>query len=558
MPSPARPPTPRRLPIALPSAHFMAFAPLDAWARVLRRAKVRISPRYWPRLAWCLFTSSIATVATLPERVALAPILAAAYRRSRSAQAAPPTLVILGYYRSGTTHLHYLLSCDPRFITPKWYQTLAPTGFLLSWEALRWLMTPFVSSTRPQDDVAIGPEWPAEDDFAVNNWTGACTMPGRMLLPSAWERFAGLNDIAHAPEADRAAFGRALHGFCWKIRRLARGEASRILLLKTPAHTARMGELVRLFGGTATCSGAVKFIHLSRDPGAVLRSNVAMHSRFGSYFLEDYPGDEVIRERIIAEYDATERAFLRDAAALPAGTLSRVRYQDLIADPLGEIRRVYAELGLALTPEVEARFSAYLHTVSDYRAASDKPKPAAGDSSTPRGTAHGDSLPEQLAWMAAAFGHDKPAAAKVPLPPVVRDIEPRTPGVWLVAPVMIAVLIGAAWLALAAAFRDRFDWLIWPAGIAIGLAALRAARGGTWTLGVWAAAVTLCTHLAVAYPATYLSSNDYWLRDPIAWRDIWDSTRDGLLAINNFVWTVLGVGTAYRFASRKHVRPPGM
>lgn len=522
----------------------MAFAPLDAWARVLRRAGVRISPRFWPRLAWCLFTSAIATVATLPERVILAPILAAAYRRRGATAGASPTVIILGYYRSGTTHLHYLLSCDPRFATPKWYQALAPTGFALSWEGLRWLMTPFVSSTRPQDDVAIGPEWPAEDDFAVNNWTGACTMPGRMLLPSAWERFAGLNDIGLAPEADRAAFGRALWSFCWKARRLAAGRA---LLLKTPAHTARVAELVRLFGPDT------KFIHLSREAGAVLRSNIAMHSRFEPYFLEEYPGDEAIRARIIAEYDATERAFLRDAAGLQPGALARVRYQDLIADPMGELGRIYRELGLELTPEAERRFAAYLHSVADYRAASDK-----GDAKAPREPSQAVELPEELAWMHAAFGHDTPAAAKRPLPPPGRAEQGATPGAAVAAPVMVAVVVGAAWLALAAAVRDRLDFVVWPAGILIGLAALRATRGGSWRLGTWAAAVTLCTHLAVAYPATYLSSNDYWLRDPIMWRDIWDSTRDGLLAVNNFVWTVLGIGTAYRFASRKHVRPPGM
>jgi len=538
-------PPPRRLPFALPSAHFMAFSPLDAWVRVLSRARATISPRYWLRLAWCLFTSAIATLATLPERVLLAPILAAAYRSRLTSRNAMPTVIILGYYRSGTTHLHYLLSCDPRFVTPKWYQVLAPTGFFFSWEALRWLMTPFIAGTRPQDDVAIGPEWPAEDDFAVSNSCGASTMPGRMLLPRAWDQFAPLNDIQNASEADRAAFDKSLWSFCWKITRLA---PSRALLLKTPAHTARIAELTRLFGPTT------RYIHLSRDATAVLRSNIAMHARFEPYFLQDHPGDGIIRERIIAEYDATERAFLRDAAALQPGTLTRIRYQDLLSDPLCEVRRAYSELGLDLTPEAEQRFTAYLHSVADYRAASDKPIAA----NTPRDSLSASSIPPQLAWMHDAFGHDRPALPRVSLPAARLPTHTHAPGVGAVAPVMVAVVVGACWVALASIFRDRFDWLIWPAGIAIGLGAIRAAGAGNWKLGLWAAAVTLSTHFAVAYPATYLSNNDYWKRDPVAWRDIADSTRDGLLAINNLVWIVLGVGTAYRFASRKHVRPPGM
>ncbi|MBX3404710.1 MAG: sulfotransferase [Phycisphaeraceae bacterium] len=542
-------PAPRRPLIALPSAHYMAFAPLDCWFRVLIRGGTFISPRYWARLAWCLFTSALGTAVTLPERVLLWPVLA--LLRRRPIDHAPGIVFVLGYYRSGTTHLHYLLSCDPRFNTPRWYQVLAPAGFVLSWQVLRWVMTPFVSSKRPQDDVAIGPEWPAEDDFAVNNWTGACTMPGRMLLPRAWERFADFNDVQAAPERDRRLFSDTLTAFVRKLALVSRGRA---LLLKTPAHTARVGELVQLFGRRA------RFIHLSRDAGAVLRSNIAMHARFAPYFLQDHPGDDVIRKRIIAEYDATERALLRDAAALPPGTLARMRYQDLVADPLDQVRRVYAELGLTLSPEAESRMAAYLRSVSDYRAAGQKGDPRESGSrgtDAPQGT-RCDDTPPQLGWMREAFGHDKPAAHRAEVPPATAAARIGGELAGAAAACIAAVLCAALWLALAAATRDRSDIVIWPVGIVVGIAALRAAGAGNWRLGALAALLVLFTYLGIAFPATYLSCNDYWKRDGYPWTDVWDSTRDGVFATNNIFWAVLGIGTAYRFASRKHVKPPGM
>lgn len=517
----------------------MAFAPLDAWARALLRGGAFILPRYWLRLAWCLFTSTLATLITLPERVLLAPLLALSRRRGEIHR--PGVVFILGYYRSGTTHLHYLLSCDPRFITPRWYQVLAPVGFVLSWQLLRWVMTPFVSSKRPQDDVAIGPEWPAEDDFAVNNWNAACTMTGRMLLPRSWARFARLNDLSGAPERDRRLFRAALGGFCRKLSLISRG---RKLLLKTPANTARVAELLDLFGPNT------RFIHLSREAGAVLRSNVAMHPRIESYFLQDVVEEEEIRERITAEYDEVERAFLRDAANLPPGTLTRIRYQDLIADPLGELRRAYREIGLELTPRVEARFAAYLHSVSDYRTASDKPATPTARPAAP--------LPAQLEWMHEAFGHDKPAAPRVPLPPAPAAARFGGEALGMLAATIAAVLCAGAWLGLAAMTRDRSDIFIWPMGVLIGIAALRAAGVGSVRLGLFAAAAVLLAYLAAAFPATYLSCNDYWKREGYPWTDVWDSTRDGVLATNNIFWAVLGIGTAYRFASRKHVRPPGL
>ena len=139
----------RRLLPAFPQPHFMAFAPLDIWLRTLLRGRaiLRISPRYWLRLVWCLFTSALGTILTLPERLiwSLFPIPQGGDRTETDAPPpasalTPPTpqvLCILGYFRSGTTHLHYILSCDPANTTPRWYHCLAPQGWFFSWAFLR-------------------------------------------------------------------------------------------------------------------------------------------------------------------------------------------------------------------------------------------------------------------------------------------------------------------------------------------------------------------------------------------------------------------------------------
>src|SRR4051812_12981001 len=249
---------PRRWPIAIPYPHFMAFAPLDAWARLLLgRGAGRVPARYWLRLGVGLFTSAIGTALTLPERVVLAPVLWERGRRSGLRLThGPGVVVVLGYFRSGTTHLHYLLSCDPRLRTPTWCETLAPQGFWLSWSFLRVFMMPFVSAKRPQDDVGIGPDWPAEDDFAACNWGLASSLPGRFVFPSRhafYDRFHSLEGLS---ERERRRWRRVQWAFCRKVAWLARGRA---LLLKTPSHTARVRELAELFAGN------VRFVHISRE-----------------------------------------------------------------------------------------------------------------------------------------------------------------------------------------------------------------------------------------------------------------------------------------------------
>lgn len=517
----------------------MAFAPLDAWARMLFFPFAWCPPRYWLRVGFALFTSALGTAFTLPERLVLAPILAIRRRASGGRlRHAPGVVVILGYYRTGTTHLHYLLSCDPRFRTPLWAETLAPQGYALSWLFLRWFLIPFVSAQRPQDDVAMGPLWPAEDDFALNNWSVASSLPGRFVVPRRADHYARFHSLRALTPRELNRWRRAQWAFCWKVATLA---PSRVLLLKTPSHTARVRELADLFPG-------VKFIHISRDPAAVVRSNVSMHSRLEMYNLQPPPPEADARERIVAEYAATERAFDADAAGLPAGTLAEMRYEDLVADPIAELRRAYAEIGLDWSPQAESCIRRYLQSVSDYRAAAPPRQPAAPD---PR-----------LAFIATRFGHDRPPRPHAPPEPAAA-VGPSVPSParGRLAAALAAVACVLAWIVLAMMVRNRYDWMIWPVGTLIGYAAHRAARAGSVSLGIWAAVLTLATLLVVAIPATFFTH--YYHKGPVYWDDwpdwrdhIFRSVRRGLVAENTLWWLFLGMATAYRFASRKHLSPP--
>lgn len=523
----------------------MGLAPLDAWVRTLAGGAgwKTLRPRYWVRLAAGLCTSAIGTAVTLPERLLLAPILRHRYAASGQ-RLERPVVFVLGYYRSGTTHLHYLLSCDPGMVTPRWFQCLAPQGFLLSWAFLRWFLVPFLASTRPQDDVAIGPEWPAEDDFAVCNWSAACTMPGRMVLPRCWEHYRRYHDLEALTPSERRSFQFTLWAFAWKLGVLTRRH--RTLLLKTPAHTARVRALSRLFP-------RAKFIHLSRDPAPVLRSNVSMHGRFGPYLLQDPVGEPEIRARIVEEYALTERTALAQLAELAPASVARMRFQDLIADPIGELRRIYSELGIDWTPAFETRVTAYLHTVSGYKTAAEKP--VGTPAITPELAPPPFPLPPELAWMREAFGHDRPTVPRVALPPLARGTARRS-GAWegMLSGVQVAGVCAAAWLVIAFCTHDRQDWLIWPVGVAIGLTVLRSAGRGSARLGLGAVVLGAMVLAGVVIPATWIT--DYRDRSPVPWDHVWLSTKAGVLASNNLFWNLLGLASAYRLASRRDARPP--
>lgn len=550
-----------RLP-AFPYFHFMAFAPLDCWVRLLSSGGAwrRIEPRYWPRLGLAIATSTLGTILTLPERALVGFWRAIQGRKVATAAPSKPIVFVLGYYRSGTTHLHYLLSCDPQLATPRWYQMLAPQGFVVSWTLLRYLLVPFLSSKRPQDDVAYGPEYPAEDDFGVCNMAAAGTMPGRMVLPKEWPHYARYQTLELLTPAERSRFERAQRAI---TDRLALVHPRRGLLLKSPAHTARVRALIDLYG-----ADNVRFIHVHRDATAVLRSNVLMHRRFSPFLLQEAADDATVTQRVVAEYDQTQRALQSDLAALASKVrLASIRYEDLIADPVGELHRTYEQLGLPFSAAFAQRLCGYLDTVRDYRAKDERAK-----TDQARDDERVDVSPQQqLAWMHETYGHQHPPVLKRDPRERVRELLGSTEVPRLenqsptgdtpffsgqTAAIATAACCVSVWLMLSFVLGSRLDWLTWPTGVAIGLAALRSAGRGTFRLGIFAAVLTILVLAIVAYPATWIS--DYADRQPVPWDHVWLSTRRGVLATNNFVWVTLGVMSAYRMASRAHVRPPGL
>lgn len=327
----------------LPYPHFMSVAPLDAVVRILWRAEGEIPPAYWPRLVLLLLLSGINTAASLPERVILWAWLR--LRPPRMERDKAPVFV-LGYFRSGTTFLQNLLAADPNLRSPSWPQVLAPQTFVLGWALLRYLFVPLLPLTRLDAVVPMGAKLPAEDDFALNNLGGMSILAGRAVLPHRQAFFNRFHDLDGLSADELSRWRSNQLAFVQKLTLVAGG---RRLLLKSPSHTARVRYLQELFPGA-------KFVHISRSPEVVFRSNLLLAHELQRAFALQPPLPEDEQEEIIArEYLATEMHYLADRAQIPAADLAEVRLQDLTADPVGEMKRIYGELGLPFSRGCEER-----------------------------------------------------------------------------------------------------------------------------------------------------------------------------------------------------------
>ena len=367
----------------LPFPHIMSVAPFDGVLRVLRHSQGRIPPAYWPRLLLLLLLSAINTIASLPERV-ISNVWLRFWPPPIERHNAP--VFVLGYFRSGTTFLQNLMAADQSLASPSWPQVLAPQTFVLGWTLLRYLFVPLLPLTRLEAVAPMGAGHPGEDDFALNSMGGMSILAGRAILPQSQAFFNRFHDLdaLSVDELDRWRSHQL-----WFVQKLALVAGGRRLLLKSPSHTARVRYLLDLFPGA-------KFVHISRRPEVVLQSNLLLARELQRAFALQPPlSDDEQGEIIASEYLATELHYLEDRARIPAGDLAEVRLQDLIADPMLEMRRIYHELNLPFSSGCEERMAQVVARFGG---------PAANRH--PEMTKKQKALVARLAPLATIFGHE--------------------------------------------------------------------------------------------------------------------------------------------------------
>lgn len=540
----------RRRGIALPVAHLMGLAPLDVWARILARSG-GVHPRYWLRLGFILFTSFVGTVCSVHDRV----LIWAHWRlwRWRIEAHRPEVVVILGYYRSGTTHLHNLMSCDTRFVTPRWYQCLAGQGFWLGWSVMRFLLVPFLGNTRPQDAVGFGPEWPAEDDFALCSWGGCSSIPGRLIFPSRWDHWHRWHTLEGLDARQLERWRTRTKLFVWKITRGPK-KRTRPVLLKSPSHTARVAQLDRLF------DGRVRFVHLVREPTPVIDSNVRLHHALRGHLLEDEPDAQRVRDRVVEEYARTEAKCARELEQIGSDRFVRVRYRDLRADGIGTLGRVYGALGLDWDELTRGDAQRYLDSLGDYRAHREEVE---------LGTVSQRER-EISAEMVARYGLDAPAVPDAPaVTPASGSGDRPTlrarPVRGMLAAAGIMMLCWLLWLGLVWGqhtidqdLRPRMVLLVWPLGAVIGLGTRWVSGRGTRALGLWCAALTVVMAITVLFPISVINWN--WAANDGTRAWLYHNAKsayEGLASTTGVVLLTLGAMTAYRHASADGPRAPG-
>jgi hypothetical protein len=265
-----------------------------------------------------------------------------------------PPLFVIGHWRTGTTLLHELLILDPRHSFPNTYQCLEPNHFLLTEKIITQTLGFLLPSRRPMDNMAAGWDKPQEDEFAL------CMLgtPSPYLaigFPNHQPICQEYLDLEGVSRHDRAAWKRSLFGF---LQKLTYNDPRR-LVLKSPPHTARIPVLLEMFRDA-------QFVHIVRNPYVLFPSTVNLWKSFHRKHGLQRPDAPWLEEYVFATFLRMYKRYESDVKLLAPSQIHELKYEDLVRDPVGEMRKVYDKLGLGEFQVVQPKIEKYFAEHKDY------------------------------------------------------------------------------------------------------------------------------------------------------------------------------------------------
>ncbi len=309
----------------------------------------RPAPRFLPALGGMLGSA----VARLPSTAVERTYVAA--RRPGAAMPAP--IFILGHWRSGTTHLFNLLSGAPSLTYAAPVPTGLPWDFLLLGRLLEPLLHRAIPSERGIDPMAVTPTAPQEDEIALASMTAPSYYHG-VYFPRRFRTEMARGLFFDGCDGRTVArWQRHLRLFTEKVSMRAGG---RQVLIKNPAHTGKVRHLRAIWPDA-------RFVHIVRDPYRVYQSTGRMFADLLDMLALQPHDPEEVDMAILESYPRTMDALLADTRDLPETRFVELRFEDLEADPLGQVALVADRLGLADRNGLLDAARRHLAGVADYK-----------------------------------------------------------------------------------------------------------------------------------------------------------------------------------------------
>jgi hypothetical protein len=268
-------------------------------------------------------------------------------------------IVVVGMMRSGTTLLQRLLAADPRFHCAYGWEVVEVAPKLdYDWSGSEDPRIA-ISEKREATSREMAPEL-----FAIHP----------MYAREPEEEIVFLSDafLSHVPEAgahlpeyrswiDAQDFTpaydylhRMLQFLQWQKKQVYESQTAQRWVLKSPAHLGYLDALRSRFPD-------LHVVQMHRDPRETIPSGASLNATLHAMHADDVDLRRVGAEWIERMGWTNDRAMAtRDGWADDASRVTDIEFADAVADPVGQVARVYDAIGVPLTLDAETAMRRWL------------------------------------------------------------------------------------------------------------------------------------------------------------------------------------------------------
>jgi len=322
--------------------------------RLARDAWRRISSRIDPNRSNASFKTRLQYSAAGAANSLLAKMQLVAHSEALEKAKVPPPVFLLGFWRSGTTFLHELFCCDTRFGFPTTYACMNSAHFLLTEQGFHKRRGK-QEAYRPMDNMQYSWTSPQEDEFALL-CMGAPSPYEALLVPSLMSNPQLLLDVRLRSTEDQDRWKRTLQ----LLLRELTVQQNKPMVLKSPTHGFNFPLLPSVFPGS-------RFVIIERNPYEVFASNLKLWKTLLDMYSLESSSSEQIEKFVLAAYLIHEEVIAEGIRKTAPENVAGVRYEDLVANPLGEMKRIYSELKLSGFEDAQPALEKYIASVAGHQ-----------------------------------------------------------------------------------------------------------------------------------------------------------------------------------------------
>ena len=319
------------------------------WFRVLYKNKFKVELSAVPKVLWITISILSTNVFRIYEDFRF-------NRAVRKVKIKEP-IFILGYPRSGTTFLHYLMVKDPQFSYCATYQVLMPNLFLTMGNFLEKFLRKLLPETRLIDNVRMDSALPKEEEFAMSAISDASMVNGFYFPKNIMKYFRRYVLFSEDEKYE----------YEWKkkylffLKKVALKNPDKRLILKSPFNTGRIKEILQLFPDA-------KFIHIHRNPYEVYYSNEKLYEVMMPTFSLHKIEEEKMEKFILDSYKLTYSKFFDELPLIPANNITTVAYEQMLVNPMMVLNKIYDDLNLENFEEARRSIESELVAGKNYKA----------------------------------------------------------------------------------------------------------------------------------------------------------------------------------------------